>query len=247
MADRAIRAMNAPRYLDAGETALVVEFGNGIDPVTNARVLALDAALTLANPAGLVECVPTYRSLMIHYDPLILPRAGLITIVKTFLDAAVPATVPRKLWTLPACYDADFAEDMDHVCVTTGLTRAEVIQSHASARYPVYMYGFAPGWAYLGGLPAKLALPRRTSPRPRIPPGSLIIAGGQAIVATMAMPSGWYILGRTPERLFHLGRDPVFLVEVGDVLTFDPVDRATFDALEARAAAGETLARSVAL
>ncbi len=239
--------MNAPRYLDAGETALVVEFGNGIDPVTNARVLALDAAIMQAGLAGVVESVPTYRSLMIHYDPLILTRAALVNAVNACLTAPTLTAVPRKLWTLPACYDADFAEDMDHVCIATGLTRAKVVQCHSSARYTVYMYGFAPGWAYLGGLPENLALPRRTSPRPRIPPGSLIIAGGQAIVATMAMPSGWHILGRTPERLFRLDRDPVFLVDVGDVLTFDPVDRATFDALESRAAAGETLARSVPL
>ena len=239
--------MNGPRYLNAGETALVVEFGHGIDPVTNARVLALDAALMQAELAGLVECVPTYRSLMIHYDPLVLSRAALVGAVNACLTTPIPAIVPRKLWTLPACYDSDFAEDMDHVCQATGLTRANVIQSHAHARYPVYMYGFAPGWAYLGGLPAKLFVPRRSAPRPQIPPGSLIIAGGQAIVATMAMPSGWHILGRTPERLFRLDRDRVFLVDVGDVLTFDPVDRTTFDALERRAAAGETLARSVPL
>ena len=109
------------------------------------------------------------------------------------------------------------------------------------------MYGFAPGWAYLGGLPPALTLPRRTSPRSQIPSGSLIIAGGQAIVATMAMPSGWHILGRTPERLFRPDRAEAFLIAVGDVLSFDPVDRAAFDALEQRAEAGETLARSVPL
>jgi KipI family sensor histidine kinase inhibitor len=239
--------MTMPRFLDAGETALVVEFGQAIDPAINARVLALDAALAEAPPPGLVECVPTYRSLMLHYDPLTLSRAALIDSVQACLDRPAPATGGRKLWTLPACYDPALAEDMDHVCAVTGLTSEQVVKAHATARYPVYMYGFAPGWAYLGGLPPALALPRRTSPRARIPAGSLIIAGGQAIVATMAMPSGWHILGRTPERLFRPDRDPVFLVAVGDVLTFDPVDRDTFAALERRAEAGETLARSVPL
>lgn len=239
--------MTVPRFLDAGETALVVEFGQTIDPAINARVLALDAALSQAAPAGMVECVPTYRSLMVHYDPLTLTRAALVSLVTACLDAPVPRTARRRLWTLPACYDPDFADDMTHVSTTTGLSREEVIAAHASAHYPVYMYGFAPGWAYLGGLPAALALPRRTAPRPRIPAGSLIIAGGQAIVATMAMPSGWHILGRTPERLFRPDHDPAFLVAVGDVLTFTPVDRATFDALDARAAAGERLATSVPL
>lgn len=239
--------MIPPRFLDAGETALVVEFGQTIDPVASARVLALDAALTAVAPTGVVECVPTYRSLMIHYDPLILSRAALVAAVAACLGAPAPMASPRRLWTLPACYDAAFAEDLDHISASTGLTRAQVVKAHATARLTVTMYGFAPGWAYLGGLPPALTLPRRTSPRARIPAGSLIIAGGQAIVGTMEMPSGWHILGRTPERLFRPDRVPPFLVAVGDVVTFAPVDLATFAMLGARAAAGETLATSVPL
>lgn len=239
--------MTPPRFLDAGETALVVEFGQTIDPAINARVLALDAALAAAPPPGLVECVPTYRSLMIHYDPLVLSRTDLLSHVTACLRALPPPTTARRLWTLPACYGAEFAEDMAHISAATGLSPAEIIKAHSTARYRVYMYGFAPGWAYLGGLPETLALPRRTTPRARIPSGSLIIAGGQAIVATMAMPSGWHILGRTPARLFRPDRDPAFPVAVGDVLTFQPVDRATFDTLEARAAQGEAQARSESL
>ena len=239
--------MTLPHFLDAGETALVVEFGQGIDPAVNARVLALDAALGRTAPAGMLECVPTYRSLMVHYDPLILPREGMIAAVTSCLNAPVPPQIPRKHWTLPACYDPDFAPDLDHIAEATSLTPTEVIAAHASALYSVYMYGFAPGWAYLGGLPPALTLPRRTSPRAQIPSGSLIIAGGQAIVATMAMPSGWHILGRTPERLFRPERAEAFLIAVGDVLSFDPVDRAAFDALAQRGEAGETLARSVPL
>jgi KipI family sensor histidine kinase inhibitor len=239
--------MTGPRFLDAGETALVVEFGQRIDPALNARVLALDAALAQARLQGVVECVPTYRSLMIHYDPLTLSRGALVQAVTVHLAAPAPAPVGRRLWTLPACYDPTLAEDIDHICTATGLPAAEVAAAHAAARYTVTMYGFAPGWAYLDGLPAALTLPRRRAPRAQIPAGSLIIAGGQAIVATMAMPSGWHILGRTPERLFRPGEDPAFPVQVGDVLTFAPVDRATYDALAARAAAGERLATSVAL
>jgi inhibitor of KinA len=125
----------------------------------------------------------------------------------------------------------------------TGLTEGEVARRHAGAIYTVVMYGFAPGWAYLSGLPAELALPRRASPRDRIAGGSLIVAGGQAIVAALPMPSGWYIVGRTPERLFNPERRPAMLLEPGDRLRFDPVDTATLAALEARAAAGETVAR----
>jgi KipI family sensor histidine kinase inhibitor len=238
--------MTAPlRLLDAGECALVAEFGDRIDTALHDRVLALDAALALSPLAGVIETVPTYRSLMVHYDPLVLPRARLAEHLLHLAAAAVGADAgPRRLWRLPACYDADFAEDLAHVAQVTGLPPTEVIRLHASARYRVYMYGFAPGWAYLGGLPAALTLPRRAAPRDRIPSGALIIAGGQAIVAGDAMPSGWHILGRTPARMFAPGRDPAFLVNVGDLITFDPVDRATYDSLSARAAAGEVLARA---
>jgi KipI family sensor histidine kinase inhibitor len=119
------------------------------------------------------------------------------------------------------------------------------VRLHAGAVYRVAMFGFAPGWAYLSGLPAALTLPRRASPRDRIGDGSLIVAGGQAIVAALAMPSGWHILGRTAERLFAPARDPVFLLSPGDRLSFDPVDAATHAALSARTAAGEVVARQV--
>ncbi len=237
--------MSAPRLLDAGETALVVEFGAIIDKAVNARVLALDAALARRMPDGVTETVPTYRSLMIHYDPLRLARNRLAAIVEERLADAAIAPVRGRRWSLPACYDPAFAVDAGRVAAATGLSPERVAGLHSGAIYDLCMYGFAPGWAYLGGLPRELALPRRTDPRDLIPAGSLIIAGGQAIVAAGAMPSGWHIIGRTPELLFAPGRDPVFLMAVGDTIGFDPVDRETFGALETRAAAGEILARAV--
>jgi allophanate hydrolase subunit 1 len=105
------------------------------------------------------------------------------------------------------------------------------------------MYGFAPGFAYLGGLPKALDISRRTEPRPRVPANCLLIAGGQALISTVPMPTGWHVVGRTPERFFSLGREPIFLAAVGDEVTLEAVDEATFDSLEARAAAGEPVAR----
>jgi inhibitor of KinA len=233
---------DSPRLLDAGETALVVEFGQTISDDLSDRVMALDRAVADDPPTGMIECVPTYRSLMIHYDPLVLPRDALARIVRDRLSAARAAAGSSVLWRIPACYDPDFAEDLTFVTGATGLSADEVIQLHASATYRVAMYGFAPGWAYLSGLPAALALPRRASPRARIPGQSLIVAGGQAIVAGDAMPSGWHILGRTPERLFTQGRTPPFLVGVGDRITFRPIARPEFDMLSARVAQGEVVA-----
>ena len=236
-----------PRYLDAGETALVVEFGTTIDEGINDCVLALDAAIAGNAPAGVVELVPTYRSLMIHYDPLILPRRLLIETVEKALQLVGGVAGDRRLWTLPACYDKAFAEDLEVVAASAGLSTSAVINYHASARYRVFMYGFAPGCAYLGGSPKILALPRRATPRQLISPGSLTIAGGQSLVSTVAMPSGWHIVGRTPERLFAPRRNPVFLITVGDVITFEPVDRADFEELGRRAERGEIISRSEAL
>ena len=237
--------MTTPRFLDAGECALTVEFGTQIDDALAAQVLALDAALAAAPHDGILETVPTYRSLMVHYDPLILPRASLIAHLRAALDSPAPQRTTPRLWHLPACHDPAMAEDLPHIAATTGLPVPEVLRLYASATYTVVMYGFAPGWAYLSGLPPALTLPRRTTPRDRIPRGSLMVAGGQAIVAALAMPSGWHIIGRTPERLFNPARDPSFLLAPGDRLRFDAVDAATFAALDARAATGEIHARQV--
>jgi inhibitor of KinA len=232
-----------PRFLDAGETALVIEFGTTVALEINARVLALDAAVRAMALPGVRETVPTYRSLMIHYDPLELDREALVAAVSTVEAIAGPEPASSTRWTIPCCYDAEFGEDIGRIAEQTQLTPERVVALHAGAAYRVYMYGFAPGFCYLGGLPEALAISRRTTPRPPHPPNTVIIGGGLALITTISMPTGWWLIGRTPERMFALARDPVFLVEVGDTLRFEPIDRATFDALEARAADGETVAR----
>jgi inhibitor of KinA len=233
-----------PVFHDAGECALVVEFGDRIDDALTDQVLALDAALPLV--AGLLETVPTYRSLMVHYDPLILPRAALVAHVEAALAGASMRETKGQLWELPACYDPELAIDLGYVASFTGLDPATVAATHAGATFRVVMYGFAPGWAYLSGLPTALTLPRRATPRDVIPEGSLIIAGGLAIVAALPMPSGWHVIGQTAERLFAPRREPAFIFAPGDKLRFDPVDLATHRGLQERAKAGEPLARKVA-
>ena len=233
-----------PRFLDAGEAALVAEFGSAVDPAVNDRVLALDAALNAEPPRGLSETVPTYRSLMIHYDPLVLSRDALVAAVEGRLARqGGAARGSGRRWTIPCCYDPAFAEDIAEVAELAGRDVADVAALHAQAEYRVYMYGFAPGFAYLGGLPEALALPRRPSPRPPHPPGAVMIGGGLAAIGTFPMPTGWYVLARTPERLFVEGREPAFLIESGDTLRFEPVDAGAFADLERRAAGGEIVAR----
>ena len=231
--------------LDSGETALVVEFGRTVDPALNDRVLALDRALTACNLAGVRELVPTYRSLMIHYDPLQIARADLVAAVERALAAAPAATAAAEaqLWTVPCCYDPNLAEDIAEVAQKIGATIARVAELHRSATYRVYMYGFAPGFCYLGGLPAELAIARRATPRPPLPTNSVIVGGGLCVISTVAMPSGWWQIGRTPERMFAPAREPAFLFNVGDSVQFEAVEAARFAELDARAAAGEIVAR----
>ncbi len=235
---------DAPRFLDAGEAALSIEFGDSVDAEINARVLALDAALQRARPKGLIETLPTYRALLVSYEPLVLSRERLVALVEAEL-AAPPLDRPsaaRARWRLPCCYEGECGEDLAEAAARLGLTPARFVELHAGAEYRAYMYGFAPGWCYLGGLPPALALPRRGTPRGPTPPGAVLIGGGLALVASNPMPTGWYVVGRTPERLFSPGREPPLFITPGDVLRFEAVDLESFHALDARAAKGERVA-----
>ena len=236
-----------PRYLDAGEAALVVEFGDTVDPAVNAQVLALDEALLARGLEGLRETVPTYRSLMIHYDPLRLTRENLLKEIERIEAAHPEPREPKALWRFPCCYAPEFAEDLYRIAELTKLPPERVVALHSGATYRVYMYGFAPGFCYLGGVPDALKISRREKPRPPHPPNTVLLGGGLTLVSTFAMPTGWYLIGRTPERMFAPDRAPIFLVEVGDALEFEPVDAESFAALDARAAAGEIVAQRRAL
>jgi KipI family sensor histidine kinase inhibitor len=231
----------SPRYLNAGECALVVEFGQTIDPLIHDRVVALDEAVAAAAPQGVIETVPTYRSLMIHFDPARTSTEALIEAIKA-LDGRRARRRRKQRWRVPVCYDPPYAEDLGEVGESLGLTREEIIALHLSALYRVYMYGFAPGYTFLGGLPEALTISRRAAPRPPIPPGSLLIAGGQALIASVGMPTGWYQIGRTPVRVFDSRREPMVFAQVGDDIRFERIDASRFEALSLAARAGELIA-----
>jgi inhibitor of KinA len=232
-----------PRYLPAGESALVVEFGDTIDPKIHDRVLALDAAIRQADIEGVIETVPTYRSLMIHFDPRRLTTEALVDALAGLDYASAPPQTRRQLWHIPACYDPPHDEDIAEIAALLGLSPAQIISLHLGGHYRVYMYGFAPGFTFLGGLPNELTIPRRAVPRAPVPPGSLLIAAGQALIASCAMPTGWYGVGRTPVKMFDPRREPVFLAGIGDELCFERIDPAAFDVLSTAAHAGELVAR----
>lgn len=231
-----------PRLLSCADTAFTVSFGESIDADFNAAVLALDAYLGEARLPGIVETVPTYRSLTVHLDPVIADPEELGRQVLTLARSTLPSRGRRRTWRVPVVYGGTFGADLEAVAAHHSLLPDEVIARHIRPLYQVAMIGFLPGYAYLSGLDPSLALSRRPSPRPTTPAGTISIGGAQALVASIAAPSGWHLLGRTPMRGFLPGRDPIFLLEPGDGIRFVPIDSDQWDALDRAAAAGEAIA-----
>jgi KipI family sensor histidine kinase inhibitor len=216
----------APRLLPAGECALVVEYGDTIDADINARVRALAAVLDREAPAGMVETVPTYRSLMIHYDPAVLPADAVERLVRD-ADARVPTCAlpaPRVI-EVPTVYGGEDGPDLDEVAARAGLRADEVVALHAGTDYLVYMMGFMPGFPYLGGMSPRIAVPRLGTPRTVVPAGSVGIAGGQTGIYPTESPGGWRLIGRTHVTLFDVARTPPALIAAGDLVRFVPVER----------------------
>jgi len=227
------------RLLPCGDTALAVEFGDGIDRHVSALVLGLAEKLAAARISGVVELVPTFRSLMIHYDPSALPQAELKRKLSPLLSGLEAAGSSGRLWRLPACYDASLAPDLVDVASRTGLAPHQVAERHSSVTYHVYMVGFLPGYPYMGDLPPELALPRRENPRTKVPAGSIAIATTQTAVYTLESPGGWHLIGRTPIPLWDLRRDPPSVLAAGDKVVFQPISLGAYEAISAKATAGE--------
>lgn len=234
------------RILPCGDSALTVEFGDTINPVLNDCVLALETTVGEAQHHAIVETVPTYRSLMVHYDGSAVGFSELSDWLRA-LAATVQAT-PRvgAHWRVPVVYGGDFGEDLISVAERHGLTPDEVITRHAAAEYRVYMLGFMPGYTYLGGLDPRIATSRLAAPRLLTPAGSIAIGGAQASIQCLAAPSGWHLLGRTPVRTYHPWRQPMFLTSPGDRITFYPIAASSWDTLDRAAEAGEPVAERMA-
>ncbi|HWP24776.1 MAG TPA: 5-oxoprolinase subunit PxpB [Xanthobacteraceae bacterium] len=227
------------KLLHAGDTALVVEFGQGINRRLNAKVLALAHRIAQSAAAGhldgIVETVPTFRSLMIHYDPLVLNHTALAARIEDMVRDLQPTMQAGRLWRLPVCYDPRVAPDLEEVARRTGLTPAAVAERHSAQTYHVYMLGFLPGQAYMGDLPAQLELPRRATPRLSIPAGSLAIAMNMTCIFPLQTPCGWHLIGRSPVPLWDSDAGRALLAP-GDQVGFAPVSLRDFDELCAKAA-----------
>jgi KipI family sensor histidine kinase inhibitor len=238
--------LSPPRLLPSGDGAVTVEFSRTIDDAANQRVLALARAMATTPVEGVTETVPTYRSLLVHYDPV---RIDFETLGEKLLVLARTPTPPAgkaRRWRVPVAYGGENGIDLEDVATTLKMTPDEVVARHAGGDYRVAMIGFTPGWSYLSGLDKTLHIPRRVNPRVFTPAGTISIGGVQAGIQCLAAPSGWHLLGRTPVRTFQLHRDPVFLTEPGDRVTFYQVDAKTFAEQTRAAEAGEIVAELVA-
>jgi KipI family sensor histidine kinase inhibitor len=238
----AAATLSPPHLLPSGDSAITVEFSRNIDDAANRRVLALDRTLTREPVAGVTETVPTYRSLLVHYDPTQIDFDRLGKKLVELAQRPVPPAENTRRWRIPVVYGGEHGIDLEDVAKTLGITPDEIVARHIAGDYRVAMIGFTPGWSYLSGLQDSLHMPRRQNPRLLTPAGTISIGGVQSGVQCLAGPSGWHLLGRTAVRTYQLHRDPIFLLEPGDRVTFSVVDARTFSEQERAAEHGEIVA-----
>ncbi len=228
--------LSAPRLFPMGDQALIAEFGERIDPALSAQIAALARRLRESLPIGVLDIVPAYTTLALHYDPAAVgagtsPYEALAETIGTWLKTqSVDTAAAGRVIEIPVCYGGPFGEDLEALAGSRGLSVEEAIAIHSGASYHVHMLGFVPGFAFLGGLDARLATPRRDTPRPRVPAGSVAIAGEQTAVYPLETPGGWQIIGRTPLQMFRSDASPPSLLNAGDTVRFTPISMQEFDA-----------------
>lgn len=229
------------RILNAGEKGLVVDFGNVIDPGVNDSVHRLAQSIRTNIADDVIEIIPTYRSLMVYFDPLGISRDAIIEKIRPLLHSTVESRDQENTATvvsIPVCYGADYGPDLEFVADHNKLTAQEVIAIHTSKPYQVYMLGFTPGFPYLGGMSERIAAPRLAQPRVSIPAGSVGIAGSQTGIYPIESPGGWQLIGRTPLKVFNPGSPNPFLIAAGNFLQFAAIDAAEYEDIRRQIEAG---------
>jgi inhibitor of KinA len=220
----------SPKILPCGDQAVSIELGDSIDLEVNRKVLHLFERLRTLPIPGIKDLVPSYRSLLIQYDPLRLSLEEL----KKILDTHLPGlegrvSLQRNIIEIPVCYGGSYGPDLPGVADYHGLTPDAVIDLHAAVTYWVYMIGFTPGFPFLGGLDPRLHTPRKKTPREKVPAGSVGLADKQTGIYSLDCPGGWRLIGRTPVRLFDLSRGKPLFLEAGDRVRFCPIPEREFE------------------
>ncbi|MGV8952440.1 MAG: 5-oxoprolinase subunit B family protein [Cypionkella sp.] len=219
-----------PIFRAVAEQGVLVEFGETITPAAHRAVLHLDAMLAKTPCKGFAEATPAYVNLLVRFDPLITDHAGIETDLRALIALPPLPDTAKTTQVVQVCYDTDLAPDLTEVAARTGLSPDAVIAAHLAGDYTVYLYGFAPGYAYLGGVPAALHLPRKDTAVRGVAAGSVIIAGPQCIVTTMTMPTGWWRIGASPTQILRDDPARPFLFDVGCAVTFQRISRDAYQA-----------------
>ena len=209
-----------PLFRPVAEHGLLVEFGDRLDDACHAAVLRLDRALAATPFAGFAEAVPAYVNLLVRFDPLVTDHTGVKDALCALMARTTDAVAQGALRPVDVIYDGP---DLAEVAARSGLTVDQVIAAHLAGDYRVALYGFAPGYAYLAGLPDAIRLPRKEAAVRDVPAGSVIIAAGQCIVTTLTMPTGWWIIGHSPTMILDPAGPRLFLFDVGDRVQFRQV------------------------
>src|SRR5262245_55156839 len=230
---------NLLNFSPLGDRAVIIQLGTSIDESTHQLVRAVCAQLDEDPIPGVVEYVPAFASVAVHYDPLLVAGAGIgsphsriVNALRTVLSSSRDGTVePAPVVEIPVCYGGELGPDLEDVARAHDLSIDDVVAIHSGAEYLVYMVGFMPGFAYLGGLAERLATPRRSVPRTHVPAGTVGIGGSQTGVYPLESPGGWNLIGRTPQRMFLPEKEPPTLLEIGDRVRFRPITRADYDTM----------------
>ena len=216
--------MNEIKIYTAGDSSVLIEFGQEISPEINAQITALVRLIKAQHIEGVTDMIPAFASLLINYDPRVVSYAGLRARLEKLLKLEISGeTSESRIFEIPVCYGGEYGPDLQNIADHAGLTPDEVIKIHSAKDYLIYMLGFLPGFSYLGGLDDRIHTPRLANPRIRIPAGSVGIGGSQTGIYPLDSPGGWQLLGMTPVKTYDPEREVPILFEAGDYIRFVPV------------------------
>ena len=225
--------MNEIKIYTAGDSSVLIEFGQEISPEINAQITALVRLIKAQHIEGVTDMIPAFASLLINYDPRVVSYAGLRARLEKLLKLEISGeTSESRIFEIPVCYGGEYGPDLQNIADHAGLTPDEVIKIHSAKDYLIYMLGFLPGFSYLGGLDDRIHTPRLANPRIRIPAGSVGIGGSQTGIYPLDSPGGWQLLGMTPVKTYDPEREVPILFEAGDYIRFVPVSEGEYQEIK---------------